>query len=145
MKMGYRKGIFFVVYKNMGGGVRKKYLVLERKLHWKGWEFPKAGIKEKENIKKALARELKEETGCLPRKIRKFNVSGKYRYPKKLPDRDSFVGQTWKLFAVEVRCKKIKIDKKEHRSYKWLEFKKAYDLLTWKNQKRCLKIVNSKV
>ena len=39
----YRKGIFFVVYAKTKKGI--KYLVLKRKLHWSGWEFPKtAGV-----------------------------------------------------------------------------------------------------
>jgi 8-oxo-dGTP pyrophosphatase MutT (NUDIX family) len=143
--MKYRRGIFFVVYKNLGGRVKKKYLILERKLHWKGWEFPKAGLKNHENREKALERELKEETGCKPKKIKKFNINGKFKYKKKMPDRKGYAGQSWRLFAVEVDCKKIKIEKKEHRSYKWLDFKSAMKILTYPNQKRCLKIVNSKI
>lgn len=144
MKNNYRKGVFIVVYRKNKNKI--EYLVLQRKLHWKGWEFPKGGLKtwEKRKEEKAVLREIKEEVGgCKVIKIKDMKVKGKYKYNKKMYDRP-WIGQTYHLFAVEVECKKnkIKIDKKEHSSYKWLDFEKAYKILTWPNQKRCLKIVN---
>ena len=67
----YRKAIFIVIYT-----ITKKrieYLILKRRLHWKGWEFPKGGIKFSETERKAVLRELKEETGLSSKKIKKFN------------------------------------------------------------------------
>ena len=140
MKQKYRKGIFIVAYSWNNG--KTKYLVLKRKLHWKGWEFPKGGIKASEKEKAALARELKEETGKKPLNIKKFNVNGKYKYKKLLEDRNSFIGQTYILYAAEIKPGKIKLDKIEHSGYKWLYFSDAVKKLTWQNQKKCLKIVN---
>ena len=57
MKLKYRRGIFLVVYSLNDKKI--KYLILKRKLHWKGWEFPKGGIKSNENMAKAVRRELK--------------------------------------------------------------------------------------
>ena len=57
----WRPGIFIVTYKRVGKEI--KYLILKRKLHWKGYEFPKGGIEKKESLKKKATRELKEETG----------------------------------------------------------------------------------
>jgi 8-oxo-dGTP pyrophosphatase MutT (NUDIX family) len=141
----YRKGIFFVVYRKKGKKV--EYLVLKRRLHWKGWEFPKAGLKtwERGKRKEAVIRELKEEAGgCRIINIHDMKTRGKYEYDHKMADRP-WIGQTYSLFAVEVRCAgKVKIDKKEHSDYKWLDFKKTLEKLTWPNQKKCLKIVNKK-
>ena len=39
-----------------------KYLILKRKLHWKGWEFVKGNI-DHEGYRKAVLREIREETG----------------------------------------------------------------------------------
>lgn len=143
MKRGkYRKGIFAVIY----SFVKEKpyYLILKRKLHWKGWEFPKGGIKSSEKEKRAVTREIKEETGLniKEKNIKKFNVAGKYKYGKKLPDREGLIGQTYVLYCIETQKKRIKINKLEHSSYKWMNFKKAVKMLKWPNQRRCLKIVN---
>lgn len=120
-----------------------EYLILKRKLHWKGWEFPKGGCKPKENYVDCIKRELKEETKNKPLSIIEFNKTGKWKYPKKLPDRENLDGQSWKLFAAELLNKKIKIDKNEHSDYKWLSSSEARKMLTYKNQKTCLNIVNN--
>lgn len=156
MKPHFRKAVFIVTYrktKNIFGKTKIKYLLLKRKLHWKGWEFPKGGIKNKDFKRKlkpketfgvlgAVKREVKEETGQFPFSIKKYNFSGKYKYDKIYPGRKGIIGQTYKLFSAEIKNKKIKLDKLEHSSYRWLDFNKAIKLLTHKNQKKSLKIAN---
>lgn len=140
MEGKYRKGVFMVVFTRKGKKI--KYLLLNRILHWTGWEFPKAGVKKGENDEKAVIRELKEETGLKAVKILDLKVDGEFDYGRELPDRPGIKGQTFKLFSVEVKEGKVKIDKREHVGYKWLDYKKAYNLLTFCVQKRCLKVVN---
>ena len=140
--MKYRKGVFLVVYflKNR----KPKYLILKRKLHWKGWEFPKGGFEKGEDILKVVKRELKEETGLAPLKIKKFDFSGKYKYDKKYPDRKGFVGQSFEaLYAIEVQKAKVVLDKREHSGFAWKKFSRALKKLTWPNQRKCLGIVNA--
>jgi len=139
-KRKYREGVFIVTYRKTPKGIR--YLILKRKLHWVGWEFPKGGLKSKENIRKTIKREIKEETGQLSLNIKKYDFSGKYNYEKELPDRDSIIGQTFSLYSVEIKDSKIKIDKKEHSDYKWTNFDEAMKKLTWSNQKKSLKVVD---
>ncbi|MDP2628463.1 MAG: NUDIX domain-containing protein [Nanoarchaeota archaeon] len=138
--MKFRKSVFIVVYSKNKNKV--EFLVLKRKLHWKGWEFPKGGIERFELKRSAVKREIKEETGLEILKVKKFNFSGKFKYSKKFPDRPNFLGQSYSLYAVEVKKGKVKVDKKEHSDYKWLDFKKSERKLTWKNQRYCLRIVN---
>jgi len=144
MKKGkYRKGIFIVVYKKEKNKI--KYLLLKRKLHWKGWEFPKGGCEAKETYRKCASREIKEETGHKPIKINWYCKQGKYKWKKGLEDRPEFIGQTYTLLSAEIKNKKIKFDKKEHSSYKWVDFDKALKLLTWPNQRSCLRVVNKHI
>ncbi len=119
-----------------------KYLILKRKKHWKGWEFTKGKIELFETKRMTVRREVKEETGLKIIKIKRFKIDGVYRYKKKLKDRPGVVGQTYHLFAAEVKEGKVKIDEREHSGYKWMSFKEAEKKLTWENQKKCLKIVN---
>ncbi len=147
--MNYRKSLFCVIYRKKKSLFSKKtklfYLILKRKLHWKGWEFPKGGIEPKETIKKAVIREIKEETSQKPFNIKSYKISGKYNYNKKFKDRPNIKGQTYKLFSAELKNKKIKIDNIEHSTYKWLPYKKALKKLTWQNQKKCLRVVDEEI
>ena len=136
----YRRGIFIVAYARTKRGI--EYLVLKRRLHWNGWEFPKGGIEKNENYIHVVKREVLEETGKKPLKIINLNVNGKYKYKKKLKDRPGIIGQSYKLYATEIKRENIKIDRFEHSGYKWLNFEKAVKKLTWKNQRESLKIVN---
>lgn len=144
MKNNYRKGLFIVVYSNIDNEI--SYLILKRKLHWIGWEFPKSGIEPKESLMNCVKRELKEETGLKPLEIKKLNISGKYNYNKEFKDRPRIKGQTFEgVYAVKTKFnKKIKLSY-EHSNFKWLNFEKAYELLTWKNQKQVLKEVHKEL
>ena len=143
MKRGiYRKAVFVVAYRLEAQGV--KYLILKRKLHWKGWEFPKGGKDGKETDKQTALREVKEETGLKILKLKAHKKSGKYKYNKEFKDRPGIIGQTYKLFSAEVSKGKIRLDKKhkEHSSSKWVDFNNAIKLLTHSTQRTCLRIVN---
>ena len=141
-KNKYRNSVFIVVY-NISDKLR--YLVLKRQLHWRGWEFPKGKIEILELRRNAVKRELKEETGLVPAKIKRFKEKGKYKYSKRLLDRPEYIGQKYKLFAVEVKEMKVIVDDYEHSDYKWLSYRGALKTLKWPNQKKCLKIVNEYV
>jgi len=142
--MKYRKAIFIIVYSVVKN--KPQYLLLKRKLHWKGWEFPKGGIERFELLRSTLKRELKEETGITEFKIKKkIKINESYKYNKNYPERKGFIGQRYKqLFLVEVKKQKIKVDNLEHEDYKWVDFDKAIKMLTWENQKKLLKIANKK-
>jgi 8-oxo-dGTP pyrophosphatase MutT (NUDIX family) len=141
----YRKAVFVVVYrktKNFLGKEKIKYLILKRKKHWNGWEFPKGGVDRKETQIKSAKREVFEETGQEGFNTKEHNLSGKYKYPRRLKDRKSFIGQTFRLFSAEVKKKKCKIDQREHSDYRWLLFQKAKRLVNFQNQKESLELVN---
>jgi 8-oxo-dGTP pyrophosphatase MutT (NUDIX family) len=136
----YRQAIFVVVYAKTKKGI--EYLILKRKHHWRGWEFPKGGINFNEAKEHAARRETKEETGLIARRIKEFSYSGRYLYKKKFADRTGIKGQTFSLYAAEVKKGKVKIDRKEHAGYKWLSFEQAEKKVRFANQKKSLRIVN---
>ena len=135
----YRKSVFVVVYRRTPKGIR--YLLLKRKLHWRGWEFPKGGVNPKEKMQDAVKRELKEETGQFPLNIQKYNFSGKYKYNKKVLGR-KFIGQIFSLYSAKIKNTKIVLDGREHSDYLWASYSEANKKLTYQNQKKCLEIVN---
>lgn len=140
MKHKFRKAVFIVVYRKENKTI--KYLVLKRAWHWKGWEFPKGGVEDGESYKKAVFREVVEETGNESFDIIDHNIRGRYNYSRVVKDRGGIVGQTWKLYSAKLRSKKVKIDEKEHEEYLWLNYGGSLKKLRWPNQKRCLGIVN---
>jgi len=141
----YRPALFIVVYRLDKHLNRPIYLILNRKKHWKGWEFTKGGIEKGETEKKTLFREVKEECGLKIIKIKKYRVCGKYKYPKKFKARPGFIGQTYSLYSVQVGEGNVKIDRREHSAFKWLDFTGARKIITYKNQKECLEIVNNRL
>ncbi|MCX6750434.1 MAG: NUDIX domain-containing protein [Candidatus Pacearchaeota archaeon] len=143
MKDKYRKSVFIVTYRKQGRKIL--YLLLKRKLHWTGWEFPKGGIEKNETPLLTILRELREEVGQEPVKIQEVGLSGRYDYPKKLKDRPKIKGQTFLLYLAEIKKEKVKIDKQEHSSYKWVDYKEAINLLTYDDQKNSLALVHKKI
>jgi bis(5'-nucleosidyl)-tetraphosphatase len=140
---GYREGITIVTYKIWRG--KPVYLLLKRKLHWTGYELPKGGVDKGETSMLAVLRELKEETNLIPLNILNFHMNGKYLYDKKTKKERKLLGQTWSLYSANVEPGKVKLDKKEHNGYLWLPFEKAIKMLTWEDQKKCLKKVNDEI
>jgi 8-oxo-dGTP pyrophosphatase MutT (NUDIX family) len=137
----YRKGIFVVVY-TLDKDNSPLYLILKRKLHWSGYEFPKGGKNFLESNLHAVKRELLEETGLIPLRIHNHRIHGKYKYKKELSDREGVIGQTYTLYSARVNKEKIKLDEREHFSFDWLPFEKAHFRLTHSNQKDCLRMIN---
>jgi len=143
-KKKYRKAIFAPTYSKSDDG-KIEYIILKRKKHWHGWEFCKGKIEKGETKLQAVKRETIEETGLKPMHIKRFNVKGLFRYKKRLKDRPEIIGQTYTLYSVKVKKplnNKIKVDTKEHYLGKWVTFEKAVKILSWQDQKRCLKIVD---
>jgi 8-oxo-dGTP pyrophosphatase MutT (NUDIX family) len=136
--MEYRKGVSLVVYKREKEKIF--YLILKRKLRWIGYELIKGGKKSKETDLQVIKRELREETKLTPIKIINLNKKLKFIYPKKYQKFFKKKGFLAKSYAVEAKGK-IKLSK-EHSSYKWLNYKKAEDILTFKETKKILENAN---
>lgn len=143
MKSKYRPAVFVVVYRIDKHSNKPIYLLLRRKKHWKGWEFSKGGVEEGETEKETLLREVKEECGLKILKLKKYKIKGKYKYPPKFKARPGFIGQTYSLYSARVGEGRVTIDKREHSSFKWLDFFGAKKIITYDDQKKCLSIVHN--
>ncbi|HNV01170.1 MAG TPA: NUDIX domain-containing protein [archaeon] len=121
----------------------EKFLILHRKLNWKGWEYPKGGIEEGETHEEAIKRELWEETGLeryeLIGKISEFEFIDKARNRK---------GHTYNYLLRVPSTAVVKINNEhvldkeivlEHDDFKWCLPKEAIKLLTHKDMKISLK------
>ncbi len=67
----FRHAIFGVAYSISSDG-KIEYILLRRKKHWRGWEFPKGKIEKFELKRWAARREVHEETGLKILKIKKL-------------------------------------------------------------------------
>jgi 8-oxo-dGTP pyrophosphatase MutT (NUDIX family) len=140
MRKKYRKYVFIIPF------LRRKnpqFLILHRIKNWKGWEFPKGGLKENESELECLKREIREETGAKKFKIiAKTPYLIKYKFPKGfLKESHIYYGAKGYVFLVELFSKKVKVDKNEHDKYLWVSKDEALEILTHKNHKNALKYV----
>ncbi len=94
-KMKFRKSVFVVAYSG------KEYLILKRKRHWIGWEFPKGGVKRFELIKNTIKRELKEEVelSVVKGSIKNHKHKGKFLYKK--IENFNHDGQKYSLYSAD--------------------------------------------
>jgi len=133
--MKIRKGVCAIIF--FDSPKKTEYLILKRKLNWKGWEFLKGGIKGKESELAALKREIKEEIGVKKfgaLKTKEFNF---FKYQKEyIKDKHMFDGAKNTIFLVQIFSKKIKIDRNEHSGFRWVDRKTVLKMLTWKDSRK---------
>ncbi len=117
-----------VIFKN------NKYLLL--KYSSGHWGFVKGHIENNETEKQALFREAKEETG-----LKKENLDIKNGFKEKISYyfrmNNNTIYKEVIFFVVESNTYEIKLSH-EHIDYIWLEYKDAYDKLTFKNTKNVI-------
>lgn len=113
------------------------------------WQFVAGGAEDKETPIEATVRELREETGINIKEedlivldskatIPVVNVTGTYTWGK-----DVFVIPEY-AFAVDATSFQIKLSN-EHTEFKWLEYNKAMDILTYDSNKSALWELNEKL
>ena len=114
-----------------------KFLILKRsktKMYEHLWQGVAGKIEDGETASEAAIRELKEETGFTPHKM--FVADHVSSFYESHFDRINLVP----VFGIEVRSQNVVLSE-EHCEYKWLEYEEAYSRLTWKGQKKGLKVI----
>ena len=129
----YRKGVIGIVFNKA-----KKFLILHRVLHWKGWEFSKGGIDKGETAEEALLREIKEETGLDGQIVCKLSLEISYKYPTKFIEstKTKYDGAKQDVYLVGATGKAS--ISAEHDKCRWVSYKVARKLLKHESQKKAL-------
>lgn len=143
--------MFFSLEKSVGAVVfRKKegvlkYLILE--YPHGHWGFSKGHVEAGETEKQTLWREVQEETGISDLKIipefwekeRYFYLArGEEREKRKRKGRGIMILKKVYYYLAETKQEEVKLSL-EHKSYVWLEFPKALEKVTYRDDKNILK------
>jgi len=145
--MSKRKGACAVVFRNTPEDA--EFLVLHRINPWTGWEFPKGGIDEGETEEQTIQRELEEEIGTKNFKItEKTPFYLEYNWDEKTKEhyKDWYTGARHRVFLAEFIGKpdEIKVDDREHDTFKWLSADKLPEQLTFDDLRQVFKKVHDK-
>jgi len=134
-----------VFYRERGGKI--KYLLLE---HQTGhWAFPKGLMEKNETSEETAIREIQEETGIknfflIPgfKEIEKYFFKVKYDYQLKRGwKKGERVLKIVTFFLAEAKTKKVKISF-EHKSFLWLDYKSAWERISFSAARKILKKAN---
>ncbi len=104
-----------------------------RRVGQNSWQFPQGGIDEDESLEDAMYRELREETGLLPKDVEIISQTKEwlsYDLPKKYRRNNTFplcVGQKQKWYLLRLVSEESCFDithseKPEFEDWKWVDF-----------------------
>ena len=121
----------------------ERFLLLHRKLHWVGWEFPKGVIEQDEIIEDAVKREFFEETG-----LKKYRLVAQVDELDYYADKQKIKSHIKNYLLHVSSNSRVKLNNpheldgevvEEHDDFKWFHPKKALEIVTHTNQKDTLK------
>ena len=121
---GYRANVAIVLRNTRG------QLFWAKRRGMDAWQFPQGGIRKNESVKKAMYRELQEETGLLPEHVRIISCTNdwlRYQLPKKFIRKNSTplcIGQKqiWYLLELLADESAVRLDaskKAEFDDWRW--------------------------
>jgi len=122
-----------------------KFEILLIKDGYNRWALPKGhvNIKQREPLKKAALREIKEETGL--QKLRLKDKLGEIKYTFQLKGKLIYKKVVFFLVKCEERGDKIDFAKKEVLAAKWVAAEKAEDKIEYQNSRNIIKKANLKL
>lgn len=124
---GYRANVAIVLSNSDG------QLFWAKRIGMDAWQFPQGGIRQNESTKKAMYRELQEETGLLPKHVKIIGCTQdwlRYQLPKRFIRRHSSpvcIGQKqiWYLLELLADESEVRLDackKPEFDHWRWVDF-----------------------
>lgn len=114
------------------------------------WDLPKGRIEKDETQKETIKREIAEEAGIKRIKFVPgfstwssffYRAKGEEKKNRKKKKKGLNIFKLVIYYSTETKTKSVKLSR-EHNSYKWLEYKKAHELLTYKQTKKVLEKAN---
>lgn len=114
------------------------------------WDLPKGRIEKGETQIETIKREIQEEAGIgRVKHILGFSTwtsffyraKGEEKKNRKKKKKGLNIFKVVTYYLMETKTKSVKLSR-EHIDYKWLEFKKAHELLTYKQTKKVLEKAN---
>ena len=124
---GYRANVGIVLTNDEGK------LFWAKRIGMDAWQFPQGGIRPREPVKKAMYRELREETGLHPHHVEVIGCTQKwlrYRLPEKFIRKKTkpvCIGQKqiWYLLKLIVDEQKVRLDQSKQPEFdlwRWVDF-----------------------
>ena len=132
-----RKAVGAVIEKDGKYLLVHKTLIPKHNIPLDEWGFSRGGIEEGEDIKDALMRELKEETGSDSYKIIKELGSFKFEFPENLKKKSRHEAQINTIFLAEFTGdeSELKPDGVEINELKWFSAEDALEIMAFDEQK----------
>ena len=136
---GYRANVGIILANKQGK------LFWARRAGMDAWQFPQGGIRKNESVKKAMYRELREETGLKPHHVKILGATPgwlRYRLPERFIRRRAnrvCIGQKQKWYLLKLLDEsKIKLDitkRPEFDNWCWIDFwQPAEEVVDFKQQ-----------
>lgn len=141
--MEREKGVVLVVYKKPGR--KPRYLVLNRKKNWEGWELPKGHLES--DYRKTALLELEEEAGI--EEVETIEEADEVLEWSFKNDDGEKIKREYKAFIVKVSDDAVvdvtKNPHDEHEKGHFFNYDDAKSLLTYDNQVKILEELNETV
>lgn len=122
-------------------GDEPEYLLLKRrkeKFYGHLWQGVAGRIETGESAVETVLRELQEETQLEP--VRVFVVDHVSSFYQNYKDRINLIP----VFGIEVNIGEV-ILSDEHKEYRWVNFDEAFDLLSWRQQRKALSVLHEMI
>ncbi len=120
-----------VIFRQDMTGIRHYLLLQYRGGHW---DFPRGNVEENEAAEVTARREIEEETGIEDiRFIPRFSERIVYFYTRN----GHKVSKEAVFLLAETKNEKVTLSY-EHRGFQWLDYKGAYERITYRNSKNVL-------